>query len=101
MKTCNDDCLHCPLPRCKHDEKPEEPKQIIVTDYTDRRDYLRQYFREYYRKHKEQIKKAHQKYRKAHRDKVNELRRASYHRNREKELERQKKYILRKALNNG
>ena len=102
--TCNNDCLNCPLPRCKYDkppevEKPKKAPKIVITEYTDRADYKRQYNREYYRTHKDQIKANLLKYRRKNREKVNKLRRESYQRNKPKELERQKIYSMRRALN--
>ena len=93
---CNDDCLNCPLPMCKYDQGKTEV--ISISDYKDRKDYIRQYRREYYQKNKERIKEHQRKYRRTHREKVNEIRRKSYYRNKERELERQKAYNLRRAL---
>lgn len=104
-KQCNDDCLNCSLPQCIYDkqEKEEKPKRdaIIITDFKDRNDYMRQYHRAYYQRHKERIKESLKKYRLSHKEKVNEIRRNSYYRNKEKELERQKAYNLRRALDGG
>ena len=100
-KECNDDCLNCLLPQCIYDkqEKEEKPKDAIkITEFKDRHDYMRQYYREYYKRNKDRIKESMKKYRLTHKEKVNEIRRNSYYRNKEKELERQKAYTLRRAL---
>lgn len=102
MIECNDDCLNCSFPRCKYDKSPKvkKPKKdaIHIEHFTDHADYMRQYQREYYKRNKERIREHVKKYRLTHKEKVNEIRRRSYYKNRNKELERQKEYYLRKVI---
>jgi hypothetical protein len=97
---CDDNCLECTLPKCIYDKEPKKKKekrkpQITITHFVDKADYMRQYNKLYYESHKEEFKAK----RLNNREKYNEYRRNSYKRHRPEELERQKKYRMKGALN--
>lgn len=71
MNCIDDDCLNCPLPRCKYDKAPKKPKVKKVVK--DAQELKREYNRKYYRAHKDKIQASQRKYRDKNRKRINEL----------------------------